>query len=93
MFIPIGIPLEPTMGFYNITPFCVMLCLHVGLYPDNRYEILIDEYLVTKGSLLEDVDPPLNPPQEVADPHDTKPADWDDRPHIPDPMATKPMDW
>nr|XP_023672153.1 calnexin-like isoform X1 [Paramormyrops kingsleyae]XP_023672154.1 calnexin-like isoform X1 [Paramormyrops kingsleyae] len=63
------------------------------LYPDNRYEILIDEYLVSKGSLLEDVDPSVNPPQEVADPHDTKPADWDDRPRIPDPMARKPMDW
>ncbi|KAL4648831.1 calnexin-like [Arapaima gigas] len=63
------------------------------LYPDNIYEILIDQSLISKGSLLEDVDPPVNPPREIPDPDDTKPADWDDRRRIPDPKAAKPSDW
>uniref|UniRef100_A0A8C9RF24 Si:ch211-274f20.2 n=1 Tax=Scleropages formosus TaxID=113540 RepID=A0A8C9RF24_SCLFO len=63
------------------------------LYPDNIYEILIDQSLISKGSLLEDVDPPVNPPREIPDPDDTKPTDWDDRRRIPDPTAAKPSDW
>ncbi|XP_030620649.1 calnexin [Chanos chanos] len=63
------------------------------LYPDNTYEILIDQSLVSKGSLLQDMDPPVTPPREIEDPNDTKPAHWDDRPQIPDPTATKPQDW
>ncbi|XP_064206343.1 calnexin-like isoform X3 [Anguilla rostrata] len=63
------------------------------LYPDHSYEILIDLSLISKGSLLEDTDPPLVPPAEISDPSDKKPEDWDDRPLIPDPTATKPLDW
>ncbi|MBN3322970.1 CALX protein, partial [Atractosteus spatula] len=63
------------------------------LYPDNSYEILIDQSVVSKGSLLEDMTPPVTPPREVPDPSDTKPADWDDRQRIPDPSAIKPADW
>uniref|UniRef100_A0AAY4E7L2 Calnexin n=1 Tax=Denticeps clupeoides TaxID=299321 RepID=A0AAY4E7L2_9TELE len=63
------------------------------LYPDNRFEILIDLLLIRKGSLLEDMDPPVNPPRDILDPDDSKPESWDDRPLIPDPRATKSLDW
>ncbi|WFD36188.1 hypothetical protein MCUN1_003065 [Malassezia cuniculi] len=61
--------------------------------PDNTYEILINLESKKKGSLLEDFEPPVNPPEEIDDPTDEKPADWVDEPRIPDPTATKPDDW
>ncbi|KFV64483.1 Calmegin, partial [Dryobates pubescens] len=63
------------------------------LKPDDTFEILIDQTVVSKGSLLEDVVPPVNPPKEIEDPSDKKPDDWDERPKIPDPNAVKPDDW
>lgn len=61
--------------------------------PDNTYEISVDKKIVGKGSLLEDFNPPVNPPKEIDDPNDTKPEDWDEREKIPDPNAKKPDDW
>ncbi|XP_015791836.1 calnexin [Tetranychus urticae] len=61
--------------------------------PDNSYEISVDKKIVGKGSLLEDFNPPVNPPKEIDDPDDTKPEDWDEREKIPDPDAKKPDDW
>lgn len=63
------------------------------MYPDNRFEMLIDQTLVNNGSLLEDMEPAVMPPREIEDPKDTKPSNWDDRPHIPDPTVIKPHDW
>ncbi|NXP46856.1 CLGN protein, partial [Heliornis fulica] len=63
------------------------------LKPDDTFEMLIDQSVVSKGSLLEDMVPPVNPPREVDDPNDKKPDDWDERPKIPDPNAVKPDDW
>ncbi|KAM4834322.1 calmegin [Thomomys bottae] len=63
------------------------------LSPDNTFEILIDQKVVNKGSLLEDVIPPVNPPRKIDDPSDTKPEEWDDRVKIPDSSAVKPEDW
>ncbi|NXL39752.1 CLGN protein, partial [Glaucidium brasilianum] len=63
------------------------------LKPDDTFEMLIDQMVVSKGSLLEDVVPPVNPPKEIDDPSDKKPDDWDERPKIPDPNAVKPDDW
>lgn len=63
------------------------------LNPDNTYEIFIDQSSVSKGSLLTDVVPPVNPPKEIDDPNDSKPSDWDERAKIPDPEAVKPDDW
>uniref|UniRef100_A0A6G1S6L2 Calnexin n=1 Tax=Aceria tosichella TaxID=561515 RepID=A0A6G1S6L2_9ACAR len=63
------------------------------LEPSNNFEIFLDDKSVGKGNLLEDVDPPINPPKEIVDPSDTKPDDWDERPQIEDPQATKPEDW
>ncbi|NXI14556.1 CLGN protein, partial [Irena cyanogastra] len=63
------------------------------LKPDDTFEILIDQIVVSKGSLLENMIPPVNPSKEIEDPTDKKPDDWDERPKIPDPNAVKPDDW
>uniref|UniRef100_A0A8C5BJM8 Calmegin n=1 Tax=Gadus morhua TaxID=8049 RepID=A0A8C5BJM8_GADMO len=63
------------------------------LNPDNSYELFIDQSSVSRGSLLHDVVPPVNPPKEIDDPKDSKPEDWDERAKIPDPEAIKPEDW
>ncbi|XP_049428786.1 calmegin isoform X3 [Epinephelus fuscoguttatus] len=63
------------------------------LNPDNSYEMFIDQSSVSRGSLLHDVVPPVNPPKEIDDPTDSKPEDWDERAKIPDPEAVKPDDW
>jgi len=67
----------------------------VGLVvrPDNSFEILVDKVIVNSGSLLKDMEPPINPPKMIDDPNDAKPDEWDEREKIPDPDATKPEDW
>ncbi|RZF38694.1 hypothetical protein LSTR_LSTR003500 [Laodelphax striatellus] len=61
--------------------------------PDNTFQIYINHKVVNEGSLLEDFTPPVNPAEEIDDPSDVRPADWDDRERIPDAGATKPEDW
>jgi len=61
--------------------------------PDNYFEIRIDGTRVKNGTLLEDFEPSVQPPQEISDPDDTKPDDWVDEAMIPDADATKPDDW
>ncbi|EKX37274.1 hypothetical protein GUITHDRAFT_165512 [Guillardia theta CCMP2712] len=61
--------------------------------PDNSFEILVDMQSKMKGSLLKDMDPPVNPPKEIDDPDDVKPSDWVDEPKMDDPKASKPADW
>ncbi|XP_047126386.1 calnexin isoform X1 [Hydra vulgaris] len=61
--------------------------------PDNSFEILVDKVKVNEGSLLTDMEPPVNPPKEIDDPEDIKPDDWDEREKIIDSTATKPEDW
>ena len=61
--------------------------------PDQTFEISINGDSKKKGSLLEDFEPPVNPPAEIDDPEDKKPADWVELAKIPDPTATKPDDW
>lgn len=61
--------------------------------PDNTFTILVDNKEANAGSLLEDFTPPVNPPEEIDDPNDKKPDDWDEREKIVDPTATKPLDW
>ena len=63
------------------------------VHPNNTYDIQINLEPKKTGSLLEDFEPPVNPPKEIDDPTDTKPADWVDEPQIPDPNAQKPADW
>lgn len=60
---------------------------------DNHFEIHIDTKPVAHGNLLHNLDPPINPPQEIDDPSDVKPADWVDDEFIVDASAVKPEDW
>merc|ERR1719245_2244963 len=60
---------------------------------DNTYEIFVDKETKKSGSLLEDFDPPVNPPKQIDDPEDEKPEDWVDEAKIADPEAEKPDDW
>jgi len=63
------------------------------LKTDNTYEMSIDNKVVSSGSLLEDMSPPIMPAREIPDPNDSKPEDWDDRERIEDPDSVKPDDW
>ncbi|KAJ7269333.1 Calreticulin family-domain-containing protein [Mycena haematopus] len=63
------------------------------IQPDNTYEVLVNGISEKSGSLLEDFQPPVNPPKEIDDPEDTKPEDWVDTKRIEDPEASKPADW
>ncbi|OHS98903.1 Calreticulin family protein [Tritrichomonas foetus] len=61
--------------------------------PDNAFEILIDGKIERTGSLLNDFDPPVTPPEVIDDPDDRKPKNWDDQEFIIDKKAKKPKDW
>ena len=61
--------------------------------PDQTFQVLVDDKEVSSGSLLENFDPPVNPPAEIDDSEDKKPADWVDDAKISDPDAKKPSDW
>jgi calnexin len=61
--------------------------------PDQTFEIKVNDESVKSGSLLENFEPAVNPPDLIDDPNDTKPSDWVDVPKIPDPEAAKPDDW
>ena len=61
--------------------------------PDNTFEVRVDGEVKSEGDLLADFEPPFNPPAEIDDPEDSKPADWVDDAKIDDPEAVKPDDW
>ncbi|GIL85126.1 hypothetical protein Vretimale_9965 [Volvox reticuliferus] len=65
------------------------------IFPDHKYEILVDGKVRSSGSLLDPstLQPPLLPPRDLPDPDDKKPADWVDVAEIPDLNAVKPGDW
>jgi hypothetical protein len=65
----------------------------LAVFPNQTYEVFFNSDSQSKGSLLENFTPPVNPPKEIDDPEDKKPADWVDEQKIPDPSATKPDDW
>ncbi|KAJ2551719.1 hypothetical protein EV175_003587, partial [Coemansia sp. RSA 1933] len=65
----------------------------LAIRPNNTFSISIDGNSAHTGSLLEDFEPPVNPPKEIDDDNDKKPADWEDDEKIPDPEAKKPDDW
>lgn len=60
---------------------------------DGTFDISVDQVSVNSGSILTDMTPAINPEQEINDPEDFKPSDWDDQEKIPDPMAVKPEEW
>ncbi|KAJ2849587.1 hypothetical protein IWW36_002520 [Coemansia brasiliensis] len=78
-------PLPPTDGMSHLYT--------LAIYTNNTFVVSIDGTERKTGSLLEDFDPPVNPPKEIDDPEDSKPADWVDEEKIPDPDAVKPDDW
>ncbi|KAI1691616.1 calreticulin family domain-containing protein [Ditylenchus destructor] len=61
--------------------------------PTNDFQVLIDNAEIIAGNLLKDLEPSVVPPQQIHDPEDKKPEDWDDREFIVDPEAKKPDDW
>ncbi|KAH9982276.1 Calreticulin family-domain-containing protein [Lactifluus volemus] len=77
---------KPTIG--KITNLYTLV-----LHPNNTYDVLFNGESLSRGDLLEDFNPPVNPPAEIDDPEDKKPDDWVDASRIPDPDAQKPDDW
>ncbi|KAJ2080920.1 hypothetical protein H4R24_002720 [Coemansia sp. RSA 988] len=65
----------------------------LAVHTNNSFSVSIDGSEQRAGSLLEDFEPPVNPPKEIDDPNDKKPLDWEDEEKIPDPDAVKPDDW
>lgn len=61
--------------------------------PDNTFEIQLDGTSKASGNLLSSMEPPINPPKEIDDPHDSKPNDWVDDPKMADPESKKPDEW
>lgn len=61
--------------------------------PDNYFEVQVDGESKASGSLLDAMEPSVNPPKQVDDPTDTQPADWIDDIMIDDPEAKRPDDW
>ncbi|MGH0133007.1 UNVERIFIED_CONTAM: hypothetical protein FKN15_015290 [Acipenser sinensis] len=87
----LGVKKELGSDESSVLSFVVNFC--GVLSPDNSFEIFIDQTSVSKGNLLEDFVPPINPAKEIDDPNDSKPEDWDEHPKIPNPEETKPDDW
>ena len=65
----------------------------LAVHSDNSFEVYVDMQLEKSGNLLTSMQPPVNPPETIDDPTDSKPADWVDEATIPDPSAVKPSDW
>uniref|UniRef100_A0A9J2NZP7 Calnexin n=1 Tax=Ascaris lumbricoides TaxID=6252 RepID=A0A9J2NZP7_ASCLU len=63
------------------------------VHPNDKFQVLVDNYEIMSGSLLTDLEPSITPPATIDDPDDKKPADWDEREMIDDPDARKPDDW
>jgi len=84
---------KPTGEFNNIFEDGKTHLVGLILRPDNTFEIQVDQVVVNAGSLLKDMEPPINPPKMIDDPTDLKPDDWDEREKIPDPNASKPENW
>ncbi|KAI9910703.1 hypothetical protein PsorP6_010443 [Peronosclerospora sorghi] len=58
------------------------------LKKDNTYDVKIDGKSVKSGALPENW--PFQPPKQIEDPNQSKPADWVDEKQIPDPEDKKP---
>ena len=84
---------KPVAEFSNIFDDGKTHLVGLIVRPDNTFEIQVDKVVVNSGSLLKDMEPPINPPKVIDDPDDVKPEDWDEREKITDPNASKPDDW
>jgi hypothetical protein len=63
------------------------------VHPNQTFNVYFNGDSVESGSLLQDFEPPVNPPQEIDDSEDEKPGHWVDDKRIWDPDARKPDDW
>lgn len=59
----------------------------------GEFAVFVDMEEKINGTLKDDLDPPMQPFEEIDDPEDKKPDDWVDAKKIPDPDAKKPDDW
>ncbi|KAK3700427.1 hypothetical protein QZH41_015289 [Actinostola sp. cb2023] len=84
---------KPTGNFQGVFDGKKTHLFTLIIRPDNTFEVLVDQQTINKGSLLNDMTPPINPSKEIEDPDDKKPEDWDEREKIPDADAEKPDDW
>jgi hypothetical protein len=72
-----------------LLPFLGCSDVFFRLSPNNTFEVLFNGESHSTGSLLEDFEPPVNPPKEIDDPKDKKPETWVDEKKIADPDAKK----
>ncbi len=63
------------------------------VHKDGSFSVAVDGEVKREGSLMEEFEPPLQPPKEIDDASDKKPDDWVDAKKIEDPNAVKPDDW
>ena len=56
------------------TPFFVAV-----IRSDGVYHVIVDQAPFLKGTLLEDLTPPIIPSEEIDDPTDQMSPDWDER--------------
>ncbi len=56
-----------------------MLALADGYAQSLRYFLLGFSTVAVNLVMILACSPPVNPPKEISDPNDKKPADWDDR--------------
>ena len=73
-----------TMLYRNDTHECSYMwpsSLHccAVIRSDGIYHVTIDQSPFVKGNLLEDLTPPIIPSEEIEDPTDKMPSDWDER--------------
>ncbi len=60
---------------------------------DGKFQVEVDGEVKREGSLMDEFEPPIQPPKEIDDKDDVKPDDWVDEDKIEDPNAVKPDDW
>jgi hypothetical protein len=84
---------EDTTAFAGIFSDKFSHLLTLAIETDSSFTILLDQKEIRKGSLLSDFKPSVIPSEEVDDPNDKKPEEWDERAKIADPSAEKPEDW
>lgn len=76
---PVGL-LCPPLSLPAHAPAYFVLLLGLHAVAMRRFEVLVNGEVKASGSLLEQLQPPINPPATVPDPTDIKPASWVDEP-------------
>ena len=59
--------------------FMQCFSVYTVIRSDGVYHVIVDQKPFFKGSLLEDMTPPIVPLKEIDDPEDRMPEDWDER--------------